>query len=317
MRIEWRLLGDLLVSAGARCRSEAILVAPFMKAQTLERIVAEMPATVSLLCLTRWRLEEIGIGVSDIECWDIISARENSRLQLRSNLHAKYFRFDDVVYLGSANLTLTALGWSARPNAEALAEFRAGDIESVINFEKDLLSDTVPVTSDLVADFKNMLKAYSEIKPEHSPLAVQEVAVAKGNGSTFEGTWLPRSRSPEFLYHVYRGEDGMVSKVGRADALCDLLELDLPYGLSERTFRELVGSRLASAAIVISLNQFLSTRRRFGEIRSWLVTKVVNSEGTDEWQRLMRWLLYFLPSGYEATTANYSEIFGKLTRDQG
>jgi hypothetical protein len=312
MRIEWRQLGEKLVRAGALCRSEMVLVAPFMKASTLTRIISLLPPSASLLCLTRWRLEEIAMGVSDLECWDVVSGRPNGRLLLRSNLHTKYFRFDDVAYLGSANLTMTALGWSNRPNAEALLEFRVDDIESAKAFEKSLLEEVVDVSAELVADFKTMLESYSGQVPnwpthlEGNPITSEDRSLVPAS------SWLPKSRSPEYLYRVYRGENDVMTTVGLAAAQEDLLDLDLPVGLPEPAFRSLVASRLASTPTVLKLDQFVKIRRRFGEMRSWLAAQLGVSDATDDWQRLMRWLLFFLPDRYEATTANYSEIFGRL-----
>jgi hypothetical protein len=60
-----------------------------------------------------------------------------------------------------------------------------------------------------------------------------------------------------------------------------------------------------------ALDQFVATRRRFGEVRTWLAAQLEVDDATDDWQRLMRWLLFFLPDRYETFTGNYSEIFAR------
>lgn len=311
MNIEWCQLGDKLVYAGSQCKGDVVLAAPFMKSETLIRIVSVLPQSASLLCLTRWRLEEIANGVSDLECWDVITRRGNSRLMLRSNLHAKYFRFDGIGYLGSANVTMAALGWSARPNVEALIEFRMDDIESAESFETNLFDGAVAVTPDLVAEFKAMLGKYATERSNAQSLQVGE-AVAFDERNVVAATyWFPRSRSPEYLYQVYCGESEVMSREGLASAREDLLDFDVPTGLPEPAFVVIVRSRLASTPIVVELDQFLTIRRRFGEIRSWLAGQLGVTDATDEWQRLMRWLLFFLPDRYDSATPRYSELFGR------
>ena len=311
MNIEWHHLGDKLVAAGAHCKRDMVLVAPFMKAETLKKIIENLTPSASLLCLTRWRLEEIALGVSDLECWDIISTRENSRLLLRQNLHAKYFRFDDSTYLGSANLTMTALGWSARPNSEVLIEFSTGDVESSIAFEESLFVDVVDVTEKLVDEFKALLKTYPILRQVEDHFAVYEKSVQYDVKGGATAQWLPSSRSPEYLYSVYIGDKDAMSKDGLVSAREDLRELDLPPGLPESVFYSLVRSRLTTNAIVVKLNHYLAIRRRFGEIRCWMESEIGLVDATDAWQRLMRWLLFYFPDRYEAITPNYSELFGK------
>jgi hypothetical protein len=311
MRIEWRQLGEKLVRAGATCKTEMVLVAPFMKSATLSRIIDCLPPSASLMCMTRWRLEEIAAGVSDLECWDIVSRRPNSRFLLRSNLHAKYFRFDGLVYLGSANLTMTALGWSKRPNAEALLAFFVEEIDSSKAFEESLLDGVVDVTADLVTEFKTMLESYSVPAPIGPLVPERDIFDAASRDLAAPKLWLPRSRSPEYLHRVYSGENDAMTTLGLVAANEDLLDLELPPGLSEVAFRNVVASRLAATPVMAKLDQFLISKRRFGEMRSWLAAQLGVRDATDEWQRLMRWLLFFLPNKYEAKTANYSEIFGR------
>jgi hypothetical protein len=311
MKIEWNQLGEKLASASARCTRETVLVAPFMKASTLKKIVNNLSPSVPLLCLTRWRIEEIAMGVSDLECWDVVSKRSNSRLLLLPNLHTKYFRFDDVAYLGSANLTMTALGWSVRPNAEALFQFSINEVTSTKPFERNLLIGAIDVTPGLAAEFKVMLESYLTANPIAKAFSEQEIISVDSSASFEDVVWCPRSRSPEYLYRVYIGDENSMSKDGFLAAQEDLLALDLPQGLLEPVFTDLVRSRIASSPIVIRLDDFLVMRRRFGEIRSWLADQLGVGDATDDWQRLMRWLLLFLNDRYETITPGYSELFGK------
>ena len=290
-----------------------MLVAPFMKAATLKRIVKDLNPLVPLHCLTRWRMEEIAVGVSDLECWDIISERKNSRFMLLPNLHTKYYRFDGIAFLGSANITMAALGWSTSSNTEALARFCIDDVDTCKKFERDLLTLAVDVTPELVSDFKEMMENFSAADTMRWGGGGQEqeiVQADEGHGSRL-AFWLPRSRSPEFLYDAYSGQVDAISRDGLLALRKDLLDFDLPPGLEKTVFLNLVQSRLVSSPIIIKLDQFLTVKRRFGEIRTWLAAQLEVRDAKDEWQRLMRWLLEFLSHRYTTNTPNYSEIFGR------
>src|SRR3954447_2475597 len=100
-------------------RHEIVLCAPFVKRHVIDRVLACTAPNVAVAIISRWRPEEIAAGGSDTAVLESGSARGGSVL-LHDRLHAKFYRGDDAVLLGSANLTGTALGWSTRPNLELL-----------------------------------------------------------------------------------------------------------------------------------------------------------------------------------------------------
>ena len=131
-------IGDELIDLLSGARSEATIVAPFMKAAVVKRLMQYLAPGVVLSCITRWHPHEIKYGVSDLEVWDVLQAHQPSSLSLIPTLHAKYYRADDRYAIGSANLTNAALGWSARPNVELLI---SGEVDHVLrDWEAFLLS---------------------------------------------------------------------------------------------------------------------------------------------------------------------------------
>ncbi|MCA3060346.1 MAG: phospholipase D family protein [Rhodocyclaceae bacterium] len=311
MQLAWEGLGDLLLESCSACRAEAVLVAPFIKAATLRKLLSALPSTVPVTCLTRWRLEEIVAGVSDIDCWKIVSERENSKLRLLSNLHTKYFRFDDATYVGSANLTMTALGWSRAPNAEALVRFSNSVEQATTALEAKLFSNSVEVTQELFEQFELMLAnmpVANRFKPELQSIEDLVVPLVELEE---QGVWVPRFRSPEILFRIYSGSLDATSADARRDAIADLNYFDLPTALTEPEFRDLIRSRLSTAEVIVAIDRFLAERRRFGEMRNFLRDKFQLEDSTNAWQTLMRWLIYFLPDRYATETPAYSEIFGR------
>ena len=114
--------GDVLssVCSGAQ---HLILAAPYIKADALTKVLADVSPAASLICITRWNLHDLAVGASDTECRTIVTERGGS-FRLHPSLHAKYYRVDNAVLIGSANLTSSALGWSRQPNLEILCRPR-------------------------------------------------------------------------------------------------------------------------------------------------------------------------------------------------
>lgn len=312
MILEWQSLGEKLVRAASSCVNDAVLVAPFMKAATMRRIISNIPPQIPIRCITRWRLEEIANGVSDIEVWDILSARGNSELYLFPNLHAKYYRFGNVIFVGSANVTMSALGWINAPNFEVHASFDASEF-TCRDLETTLMRNVIQVTDTVANDFKSLVSNFrTQFDVIGHGLEVLVPNSAENDLGRKPQYWFPRSRAPEFLFEVYTGNVDALSKAGLQDAYQDLAVLDLPSSLPRDAFKSVVGARLLSMPLITKLGEFVLVPRRFGEIRAWLAKQLEFADATLEWQCLMRWLLIFLPDVYFTSTKNYSEIFWRL-----
>ena len=104
-----------------------------------------------------------------------------------------------------------------------------------------------------------------------------------------------------------------LSTAAAEQVLLDCNALALPIHVSRETIEELVRSRLAQHPLVLLLNDFATSPRRFGEmsafVGSWLSTKQVDRDPREAWQTLMRWLLHFFPTRYQLTTPRFTEIF--------
>jgi hypothetical protein len=314
MKVHWSQLGDKLATAGGMAAQNVLLIAPFVKVGALSRVIAGVPKSVPIRCVTRWRLEEIAAGVSDLNCFKILSEREGSSFLLCQNLHTKYFRFDSNAFLGSANLTQAALGWSERSNAEALIEFDSDKQESTQSFEYSILLNSITVNTALHAEFESMLSEYLlEELPTTIFSGIEEPLNLSNSLINF--LWFPKCRSPEYLFRIYHGDSDAMSSGGLRAAIEDLHYFDLPSGLSETNFNRSIRSRIMLLPIIKDLDIFLSQPRRFGEMRLWTKDNIGVEDGTDSWQTLMRWLLYFLSDKYTSKVGNYSEIFSKTNSD--
>ena len=135
--------GDMLSSdcSGAQ---NITLAAPYLKADALLRVLKVVDSKASINCITRWIPHDLAIGASDIDCRTIITERGGS-FRLHASLHAKYYRADNIVLIGSANLTSSGMGWSSSPNLEILCrpgdEFDAEGFQAYLCEESREISD--------------------------------------------------------------------------------------------------------------------------------------------------------------------------------
>ncbi len=283
-------------------KNEILLVAPFIKVSALRRLFEQLSSNILVKCVTRWHLEDILAGVSDIEIWSLFTERQGSSLWLRSDLHAKYYRTGDRCLVGSANLTNAALGWSRQPNLELLISSSA-----IPSFEQDLFSECVLVDQDLYEQTFNTVQLLKDACPVIPPTI--EILIP-------DFAWLPRLRNPEDLYIAYCGNEIKLSTVSREAALTDLRSLPMPKGLDKKVFEVCVATLLLQKPLIRQIDKFLENPQRFGAVtefmRSLPCSQTEDFDADRSWQTLMRWLRYFLSDRYALSIPNHSEVFYRL-----
>ncbi|TDK99389.1 hypothetical protein EI067_06840 [Mycobacterium paragordonae] len=304
-------LGDELEELCASATHTLLLVAPFIKERVLSRLLAKVAIhDVQVTCVTRWLPQEIAAGVSDLEIWTHFREFNQRRLFLRQDLHAKYYRADERCLVGSANLTGTALGYSAAPNLEILVPCDVGG-PGLQLFEEELLRGAIQVDEDIADETRslaNLLPApLMSIEAEDQTL---EAAAPESVGSLED--WTPTLRQPEDLYLAYCQDSDSLSQVARASAARDLGVLRITPGLDEQTFKVVVGRTLLRTPRVRKIDQFVLKPRRFGEVRDLFEYDYRTSETPDRrWQTLFRWMMYFLPDRYKYSRPAHSEIISR------
>ena len=329
MVINYQDLGSQLVDACKAVGENAsvLLVAPFIKEGALRKILSHCAPEQHLQVITRWRLDEIAAGASDPEIWELLKSRASASLWLRANLHAKYYRFGSTCYIGSANVTDSALGWSGRPNLELLAQLPPGETE-LAGFEEKLRKNCVKVSQHLYEQLVQLREEYEQLDnrpaaPDHlrfnaaqSMGLVSEPEVGSGMSEPQQVNherWIPHLRYPEELYRAYTGDLDALTTATRRHGLRDLRFLNIPEGLPEEAFNKEVKWQLLQMPVVQKVDNYVQVSRRFGAVRDYLQTLPCSEEpgfnATEAWQTLMRWLLYFLEDRYDCQEANYSEIF--------
>ena len=264
--------------AGAQ---ELFIAAPYIKADALVRVLADVSLTTTLVCVTRWEPHDLSVGASDTKCRTIVTERGGS-FRLHPSLHAKYYRIDDVVLIGSANLTASAMGWSAQPNLEILC--RAGDDFDACAFQQALLKGAREISDEEFSRWEAIVR----MKPQG------EASVA-GNQPLLD-LWRPSTRDPRNLELAYQGrEDDIASLDEQQAARRDIQALLFPPGLTDKEVQAwaatcLLASPFANSVIRHQNMDSPSASRLLGETYHLTVTLARRDMET-----VQNWLAFLAP----------------------
>ena len=266
----------------ARCRyaKTAVIVAPYMKTSALERILTAIPDDASVTCVSRWTPEDIRSGVTDLDCRELVMARDGAFL-LHDRLHAKYYRFDNQVLIGSSNLTRTGMNIDGFGNLEILCA-SPSDFDAM-QFESRLLQEAYPVSD---ADFA----LWSRITP--IPQQDQTVSLHHDLGSPVG--WRPTTRRPEYLWLAYqqRGEEIPLSEQQEV-ASQEVRTMGVPDGLTGQEFDDWVRLSLLTSPFVKSVLVGLEETREAAWDRLSQQWNISNAEAERYRSTAQNWIAHF------------------------
>ena len=234
------LSGDILERIFGEAE-EVVIAAPYIKANALSRVLANVSAGISPVCVTRWQVQDIAMGASDVECRTIVN-EFGGVFKLHPTLHAKYYRADEKVLVGSANLTYSALGWSAEPNLEILST--AGADFDANAFEQQLLDDSREISNKEFARWQSI-----------ESIGFQDALLSASKSSHFD-KWCPLTRNPENFLLAYKGLiDDVASTDEQQAALQDLDALQVPVDLTDEQVENWVSRCLLASQFVQAVLQ--------------------------------------------------------------
>ena len=213
------------------------MCAPFVKARTLQTILSAVEPPIFVRIITRWRAEEVAVGVSDLAAFEIANDRPNTELALLDDLHAKLYLADDRGFVGSANLTAAALGWAERANVEILVAVERNEPDVVRLLKR--LDTAVPATFAI----RSAVEAEAAASAMHS--LGESLDVAEEFSDVSQSGWFPRCAAPDRLHLIYANPQTTdVVEGTRSDGQADLSDLHLPGGLQSVEFAESVRETL-------------------------------------------------------------------------
>ncbi len=312
--------GDSVVSLVRSATDDVLIAAPFIKIHTLRRIVEALPNSVSRFrCVTRWCPKDIADGFCDIEIYDDVLNLAGGTLFVHPCLHAKYYRAANRCLIGSANLTDSGLGWSARPNVELLVELSA-DSSEISQWEENLLNSAIPVTEELR---DQLLQQANSMKQGNLTPDVGELKIPEENKTT---PWIPSCPAPERLWEVYQGKK-LVNTMIRStleSAQKDLTILDIPHGLSFASFNGYIHAILGQMPFMAEIDKLAHTPEGLTEaLAHSLVSKIVTldsridysevdlaSKVQNKWHIIKSWITHFFPRQYRLESTQETLVKG-------
>ena len=289
-----RILGNEIVSLFAGALSSVLIVAPFIRSGALRRLLDNVPVGVETAVVTRWRIEDLLAGASDLGIYELAEVK-GVPIFLRPDLHAKYFAADDKCLVGSANVTGTALGWRENANLELLIPADRAD-EAIVEFEQQLFNGSVRATAGQRDRLEALLERLRILK-------IPLLELQDGPSELMPRDWVPQSRNPEELYSVYRG-DADVSRSALKFMQDELIKIGFAPGLGEDEFRAWVAVKISQTPLV---GQVLQRIEEQGEVTESEIRDILEQVGVDVnvhqprdvLEVLERWLTCFLSMRYE------------------
>ncbi|MCY3554656.1 MAG: phospholipase D family protein [Gemmatimonadetes bacterium] len=291
-------LGDEVSSILNGAKYNVLIAAPFIRSEALIRLIDVIPTDIETTVVTRWRPSDLLSGVSDLAVYDL-TVSHGIPLFVRQDLHAKYFAVDDECLVGSANVTLTALGWKTPANLELLTTVSRNS-DRMKEFESSLMSGAVKVTAAHHARLEHLLKKLKESSVDFTN--AQMISALK----PLPPNWVPKSRNPEELYSVYCGNLDVIRSA--LNTMKDeLLVIGALPGLDEDGFRAIVAATIAQSPLIDRVIRQIDSEGQVSETELHaILTAVGIEEGKynprDVLQVLERWFSYFLSDHYETAS---------------
>ena len=286
-----------------QAKGEVLLVAPFIKVDSLKKIFASIPPEVEkIMVITRWIPKEIASGVSDLEIFDLITKRPNATLLLHPCLHAKYYRADTSCLVGSANITATALGWCQIANIELLVE---------VNPEAKIIKDMELHLSTYSITATDSMRAAMQIEVDALKLKMKDLQIEDERTEIrLNSIWLPTCNKPEYLYKIYSGQDtsNLLSSVIKAGEL-DISALSLVPGMSEDSFQKYISAIFENTSIALEIQEITKGTGATDEAAEAIIKKYCDQMTTPiydsdiYWGIFKKWMMYFFPKRYRIRAA--------------
>lgn len=293
-------LGERVETACRQAQREVFFAAPFIKRQALQRLVSLIPESLPLTVVVRFLPLDIASGVTDAEIVGDLLARKNTRVLAQPALHAKIYRIDDITFVGSANLTNRALGWTSAPNIEVLVD--------------------VPATQDDVRAAEDLLvkSAYTlTLEMAAAILAnLPKVEIIAASDTTPAIFWIPACRRPASIWEVYATGDAPTATRSVVEAAKrDLQYLQIAPDLPRTAFQQVV----RAAFVASPFCQMLHARIALGGITDdegpqWLKETfdiALVEDPADVWANVKEWL-----REWSSDTLHFSSHVERITAAQ-
>jgi hypothetical protein len=282
----------------SEARNKVVLVSPFITIGLLRESLIQIHESVHVTLITRWSAQEIVGGFNDLQVKTLLDERGNSELRLLWNLHAKYYRGDSAVILGSGNLTRNGLNYRNAGNSEVMIE--AGlDLSGLQQLEQRLISSSAIPTEVM---YEELCSEVDRLKQLNQSNGAFVTADTPSDVILDDRAWRPHSLMPDNVFDVYRGRINAMDKHVIFSASEDLDYLEAPPGLTKDDFHRFVRNVLAQSPLFPKVLSELEKQAIPTDVGVGLVREVFedlsNDEAEEVWFALKRWLLHFFSNDF-------------------
>lgn len=301
---------EQLSSSLDQARNTVLFVCPFIKTGVIQTLLSYV-SRASIYLVTTSKIDHYVEGASDIECWKEV-LQLGGRVFTVDNLHMKYFRFDNDVFLGSANLTSKGLGLVSSSNLEVMIKISRDKSTEILEDEIFFKAKEV-----YLSDYESYVNSIISIK--QSETYKQAIALKRELVNYYEivddSDWLPNASiniNGLFNYYLNSPSDSLERTV--------LNSLKIPEGiLSEEQFNEQVANKLKGLRLYQLINSLFDNNNdpyrpylSFGTIKRALKDRYDIQDINSTTNAVYDWLTYFMPNDfYEENPCTYSRLLAR------
>ena len=277
-----------------------LIIAPYIKREALKQLLDECEDVSNLKVVVRWDARDIIAGVSDVEIYEDLKAK-NIPLYRHPSIHLKMLVFNqNWAFHTSGNITQSGLGLRTNPNIEVGAQIQ---LETKDWIEINKLLEQANLIDERLYEKACRYKEENKSQPEPLPPLDLEPKEDKA----FSRFSLPAVQSPEKLYEVYQTPDSFKHEEELLSTFVhDLTLYSIASGLDEKEFYKELEQNFKAHPFVQAVASFVKECEsvHFGKMNDWITENCSDNPTPYRWEikpttnKLYDWLQYFFDEIY-------------------
>jgi len=297
-------LKDDLVKEISQANESILILSAFIKKPTIAELLSELKNTsVDITVVSRWRVNDLISGVSDIDVYEFVNAKRG-RFLINNNMHFKMYVIDEKnLFIGSANMTQKGMGIAEDRNDESSIKL-------------------VPTSLD-VARLKMYILSCNEIT-DSNYLKMRKFICANKKISTANIDWPNEviESAPYSETHVLWVNDLLFSTpiqyVNKDEEYqthdCTLLNLNIRENIYDKELLlKQIRKTLVWSWLIVVMNNCESNYSKFGEITAKLHASLIDDPKPYRKtvksfvSNMFEWIRYLKPEEIGIKKFNYTE----------
>ena len=297
----------LLKMCGAAAES-VVLASPYISIDVFMQILNRVRDDVHVTVVTKWKAVDIANGFNDLKVASVLEERGNSELRLLIDLHAKYYRADCDVILGSGNLTYSGLNANKSGNTEIMVQVDSS-FSGVADFENTLRRKSVLPRPGLLAEIQEQVEFLCQNK------IIQAPAKDFSRDQIFASNqdWLPFCQTPDALFEIYQENTTEIAVEVVDSGRNDLIFFEPPGQMDKRRFEAFLRTGVSQSSLFCQALEIINSEKSIDDARGMEIIRTLNPSMSDDdiyqsWFAARRWLAYFFPKQFVIAGSKKDQI---------